>query len=197
MTGLEKIIQEILDEADSAAAEVLAKAKLQAQAITDEAKKQGEIQSRNILQQSEVDAADCLSRAKSAAALQKRKRILAAKQQIIQEVINRARQQLYSLPQEQYFAMILKMAVKYVLPQKGVIAFSKTDFERLPEKFEAALNDAVKEKGAALQISNETRDIDGGFILIYGGVEQNCSFQALFEAEQEKMLDRVHELLFL
>lgn len=197
MTGLNKIIQTILSEADSAAAASLVDAKRQAQGIMDEAKKQGEIKSKRILQQSDTDVADSLNRAKSAAALQKKKNLLVAKQQMIQDVIDRARQSLYGLPPEQYFTMVLKMAAKYTLPQEGKIVFSKADLERLPARFQTALDEAVKKKGAVLSISSETREIDGGFILIYGDVEQNCSFQALFEADQEKLLDKVHELLFL
>jgi len=197
MTGLDKIIQTILNEADSVANSSLADAKRQAREIEDEAKKQGEILSKSILQQSALDMAELLKRAKSSAALEKKKKLLLTKQQMIEDVIDGSRKSLYSLPTEEYFGLVITVAAKYAQPQEGLIAFSTEDLKRLPTEFETSLNESIKKKGAILHISEETREIDGGFILIYGDIEQNCSFQALFEANHEKLVDKVHELLFL
>lgn len=68
--------------------------------------------------------------------------------------------------------------------------------ERLPEGFEDRLNAALKDKGAVLRISGDTRDIDGGFVLTYGGIEENCSIDALFDAAHEVLQDKVQEILF-
>ena len=54
----------------------------------------------------------------------------------------------------------------------------------------------AKEKGGNLTISKESRNIDGGFVLVYGGIEENCSIQALFHSEREYLADKVHENLF-
>ena len=40
-------------------------------------------------------------------------------------------------------------------------------------------------KRQVLRISGDTRDIDGGFVLTYGGIEENCSIDALFDAAQD------------
>ena len=47
-----------------------------------------------------------------------------------------------------------------------------------------------------LHISGDTRDIDGGFVLTYGGIEENCSIDALFDAAHEVLQDKVQEILF-
>ena len=49
----------------------------------------------------------------------------------------------------------------------------------------------------ALRVSNGNCDIDGGFILIYGGIEENCSFRAMLDANREHLADKVNELLFV
>ena len=64
------------------------------------------------------------------------------------------------------------------------------------EGFEDQLNAALKEKGAVLTVSEDTRDIDGGFVLTYGGIEENCSFEALFDSAHEVLQDKVQEILF-
>ena len=38
--------------------------------------------------------------------------------------------------------------------------------------------------------------MEGGFVLVYGGVEQNCSFAALFDAARDSLQDKLHALLF-
>ena len=76
MTGLEKILIEIEDEAKNAAAATVKVAQQDADALIAKAKVQGEEKSIAISKQSEADVSDYLSRAKSAAALQKRKSIL-------------------------------------------------------------------------------------------------------------------------
>lgn len=195
MTGLEKMINEIRSEAEASAAAIIETAKKEADEIIRNAKAKAAQQCGVISEQSAVDVSDHLARAKSAAALQKRKSILNAKQEIIRDVINKAQQSLYDLPDDQYFAAILKMAEKFALPQKGEILFCAKDLKRLPADFETSINKVLKEN-AKLTISKETRDIDGGFVLVYGGVEENCSFDALFDSVREVLQDKVHEVLF-
>ena len=54
----------------------------------------------------------------------------------------------------------------------------------------------AQKKGGVLEISGETRNIDGGFILIYGGIEENCSIDAMFAEKRDELLDQVRKILF-
>ena len=107
-----------------------------------------------------------------------------------------AKAELKGLETGAYFDMILKLAVKSAQPGVGELLLSKKDLERLPEGFEDRLNASLKDKGAVLHISGDTRDIDGGFVLTYGGIEENCSIDALFDAAHEVLQDKVQEILF-
>lgn len=195
MTGLEQILKQIEDDAAASAASVRKETEEKAAQIAQEAQARGEARAREIAAQAQEQAKDIESRAASAAALQKRQRILAAKQQIISELLDKSLQTMYELPPAEYFANILKLASKYALPQEGEIYFSKKDLDRLPKDFEKALAQVVPE-GGSLRISREARQIDGGFVLVYGGVEQNCSFAALFDAARDGLQDKLHALLF-
>ena len=64
------------------------------------------------------------------------------------------------------------------------------------DAFEKKIAAIAEKKGGALTVSQETCDIDGGFLLVYGGIEENCSFTAMFAAEKENLQDKVHTLLF-
>lgn len=172
---------------------VVAQAKEEAGQLAAKAAEDARTQSGAILAKSKTDVQNHLAAARSAAELAQRRAVLAAKQEIIGEAIESARQSIYKLPDSDYFALILKMISKFSLPQEGELLFSPADLGRLPASFETSL---AKSANGKLTVSRETRDIDGGFVLSYGGIEENCSIEALFYAARERLQDRVQELLF-
>lgn len=194
MTGLEKIVKQIQDEARQSADAVVTQAEAEAREITEKAKAESAKKSAEIEAKSKSDVENFLASAKSAAALSVRRAVLAEKQKIISELIAEAQESIYTLPDNEYFALILKMAGRFALPEDGEILFSAKDFNRLPDNFADSLNKVAN--GGKLSISKETRNIDGGFVLTYGGVEENCSIEALFYAARESLQDKVQELLF-
>jgi V/A-type H+-transporting ATPase subunit E len=146
---------------------------------------------------SEIEIKAVLSRAESAAALQERKYILNAKQQIINDTISKARSTLINLPVLEYFDVIYRMIRKYAQNKQGNILFSANDKKRLPVDFNAKLQEALSgKKQASLMVADQEAVIDGGFILVYGEVEENCSFDALFSSAKEDLQDKVNAFLF-
>ena len=73
---------------------------------------------------------------------------------------------------------------------------TKKDLERMPAGFREEIKSLAQQKGGVLEISGETRNIDGGFILIYGGIEENCSIDAMFAEKRDELLDQVRKILF-
>ena len=51
-------------------------------------------------------------------------------------------------------------------------------------------------KDADLKISETPANIKNGFVLSYGDVEENCSFDALIEASKETLQDKIGQMLF-
>lgn len=196
MTGLENILAKIDEEAQTKAAAILKEAEEQAAQIRAQAQLDADALTGEIAAQGEKDAADVLARARSAAALAKRKAELTAKQRLIRETIDEARQQLREMPVEQYFSLLQDLAVAYALPEEGKILLSPADKARLPALFEEGLNAALSDPKARLTVAEETRDIDGGVVLAYGGIEENCSFDALFDAKADVLQDMVQAILF-
>lgn len=197
MTGLEKILKHIEEEANAAAQVVLAETKVKAEEITAAAQAEGEKKRADIAERSKTEVQASLSRAESSALLQEKKMILVAKQQVISDIISKAKEALLNMSKAEYSDVIVKMLGKNALPQSGLILFSLADKERLIEQFQDTIQNALQGiKGATLTISEDTRAIDGGFILIYGDVELNCSFDALFFAARESLQDKVCEVLF-
>ena len=136
-------------------------------------------------------------RAKSSSELKKRQAILAAKQSIIGNMLDKAYDAMVALPDEEYFQVIVKCLEKSVQPKSGEICFSGKDRKRLTPQTEKQIEQIAAAHGGSLKVSNGNCDIDGGFILIYGGIEENCSFRAMLDANREHLADKVNELLFV
>ncbi|MDR1253406.1 MAG: hypothetical protein LBJ95_00070 [Oscillospiraceae bacterium] len=196
MTGLEKILNSITDDAKCAASEILENANKKAMDIKKEyelkiKEKLNEIANRTLTQSKNI-----IERAKSLAKTQKRNIMLETKQNMIKEMIEEAKNCLYRLPKDDYFVIILNMIEKFALPQRGDIVFSQKDKERLPKDFKQKIETMFINRSESLDISSETREIDGGFVLVYGAIEQNCSFNALFESSNDELSDLVNDILF-
>ena len=196
MTGLEKITSEIKAEADKSVAVIIDKANAEAADIIAGAEKEAAEACEKINHDVSVRLSASKSTAESAAALRKRRLILEEKQKLIGEVIEEAKNLIYALPDSVYFEKILKLAEKNVSPAEGTIIFNAKDLSRLPADFETKLNAVAVAKGGKLTVSKETRPIDGGFILLYEGIDQNCSITSLFETHIESVQDKIQKLLF-
>ena len=196
MAGLDNIVSEILAEANAAAENVRQAAQREAEEIA----KAAAAQSRQECEALEAKAGQArdteAARTKSSADLQRRQRLLAAKQEIIAGVIDKAYAEIFRLDDAAYFELVKKMLGQYVLDKEGEICFNERDKKRLPKDFADVVGEAAKAKGGSLVLSDKVWKIDGGFVLIYGGIEENCSFEALFAAERDRLTDRVYQFVF-
>lgn len=196
MTGLEKMKNQILDEAKSLAEAKVSDAENQAQEILEAAKAEAAKTAAGISQKSEADVANYTERIASSIALQRRTRVLSAKQEVIAEVLNKAYEKLKAMETADYFAMMMKILDKYVLAQAGEIYFSQADVNRMPADCRAEIEKIAKAKGGSLKICSQEKGIEGGFVLAYGGIEENCTLRAMFDAKRDELSDEAHRLLF-
>lgn len=197
MTGLEKMVSQILEEAKAAAAAKEAEAKAAADQIRADAEKEGEALAAEIARKSEADAAGYQERTKSAADLKRRTALLSAKQELIADTITKAYDSFSAQDGEAYFATLKKMAEKFAVAKKGEMLLGAADLAKLPEGFEKEIQEIAQKKGGELTISKQAASVDKGFILSYGGVEENCSFKALFDSKKDELQDLVQKMLFV
>ena len=144
MTGLEKIVSQILDDAGKEASEITAKAHKEAEAIlaeSSEACKKMEEENRKKLDEKRQVY---MERIHSSAELKKRQAVLLAKQQVIAEMLEKAYQSLLEKEDGEYFELIKKMLDKFALAKSGEIYFSKRDLDRMPSGFEAVIKKAAE-----------------------------------------------------
>lgn len=197
MAGLEKIVEQILQEAKAEADAVVNKAKTEAEQVIAKANDDAAKIKAQADEKINIEKSSGASRAKSSSDLKKRQAILKAKQAIINDMIDKAYDKMTTFSDDRYFEIIEKCLVKSVQPKAGEICFSKKDIARLPKDMSDRIDKIAEARGGTLTISKEHKNIDGGFILVYGGIEENCSFKAMFNAEREKLADKVNTFLFV
>ena len=196
MSGLEKIIGQIDAQAKADAAELLRDARADAEELRSQAQAGCRAELAQIQERSTRDIAACRARAASALEQQRRMALLQTKQEIIGQMLQSALHTLQAEPADAYFAAVEKLVERFARPQAGQIVFSQQDLDRMPENFAARLNAIAQEKGGALTLAPAGQVVGGGFILVYGGIQENCTVPALFEARKEELQDLVHKQLF-
>lgn len=193
MSGIDKIIQQIEEDTAKVCDGIIAQAEAKAAQIRAAADKEAAQIAESAEQKLIADVTDIKKRGDSAADLEEKMILLKTKQGIISDMLGVALDRVKNLPESEYFALLLRMVEKYSQPQEGVIRFGSRDAARLPAGFIGEVNKAA---AGALTLSEECAPIDAGFILIYGGVEENCSFDAILAGEDETLKDKAGKLLF-
>ncbi|MFO8192777.1 MAG: V-type ATP synthase subunit E family protein [Bacillota bacterium] len=196
--GADRIIERILGDAKARADEIMQGAEEEKEKILSEARQKAKNQETRILEQSRKDAEEEKRRIIGVAQLEARKEILSSKQKLIREAFDRALNKLEDLDDETYLDVIGNMFLEQVETGSETVSCSAKDKKRIPAAFWQEINDKLAQQGkqGRLTLSEETRDIRGGFILLSGGVELNCSFEALLEMQREDLEPEVAAILF-
>ena len=193
MNGIDKITQRIGADTQAEIDRILADAAAQAEAAADKFRTQAEAEDRDLLAKSERAAAEREERLVSAAQMEARKTVLAAKQAVMEETYAKALEKLRNLPEARYVEVLTELLLQAAPHGVGEVLFSAQDRETVGQ----AAVDAVNGKsGGKLTLSGETAPIQGGFILKDGNVEVNCAFDTLVRLQKAETAGQVAQRLF-
>ena len=193
MSGLEKILSQIEYESNDRCRVIIEDANKKAQGIIDEANKEAEAILRENAEETEKSLDSLKQSAVSSAELAKSKALLSAKLQIIDDMLARSLDEIKGLNDDEYFEIISSLIISNAKEGKGVLSLSEKDNARLPKGFIDGVNKKLGDKEIVL---GDAIDIDGGFVLIYGDIDINCSFNALAQEKRDELRDALNSLLF-
>lgn len=196
MSGLDKIIARISEEAEAKAGAIISEAeKKAADTATESAAKTAE-ECERIAKKADALVRNTEERGKASAELRTKQIMLGSKQELMNEVLAEARSRIDGLPDNEYAAFIEKLFSKHVPSEDAVLKLNSRDIARLPEETLDRMKAEAEAHGAELKISDEPVDIRDGFILDFGGVEENCTIDALIEQNTDDLSDKIRDILF-
>lgn len=196
MTGTDKIVERIKEDSGRQCAGILAQAARQAEEITAAASAEAEKINALAAEKAHLHAQQSAAAAQSAARQKAGLLLLEAKAQAVNDTLSAVSKALQELPAEKYFGALIALAAENAMPGEGVMRLSRRDLERLPPRFEDQINEALAAGNARVAVSTQPAGIDGGFILVYGHIEVNCTFDALMQAKLDYLKETVCGIIF-
>ena len=194
MKGTEKIIAHIQADAEAQADAILAQAEQNCASIRaawDQKAKDAYAEKIRVGVKANQDRLDSMERL---AKMEGRKAVLGVKQDLVAESFDRAAEQLVNLPEEQYVALLAKLAAEASVTGEEEIILNARDRAAVGQKVVDAAN--AKLSGGKLTLSADTGDFKGGLILRRGSIEANCTAELLVELRREDMAAELARVLF-
>jgi vacuolar-type H+-ATPase subunit E/Vma4 len=173
-------ISQIGAETDEKCAQIMAQAKLDADKIS------AEIADRAQSKVKQMQAAS-----KSRCDLETRNAFLKRRREEIDKTYSEILNKMKNLPDEDYFELIYTFAKK-LSGMSGVVLLNEKDMNRLPKDFLARL----EECGVKAELSKMPCDIESGFILKCGDIEENMDFSAILSEKRDAIEDFINQELF-
>lgn len=164
MNGIEKLTQQISADAQAEIDALLADAQAKADAITADYAQRAEKAAADALSKGEAAAAQREERLLSMAAMEGRKELLAAKQEMVSKAFDLALEKLCALPDEEYVVLLAKLAVAAATTGREQLIFSQKDRTRVGKAVVTAANEMLA-KAVAPKLPNEVTDTKAGSIL--------------------------------
>lgn len=193
MNGLDKIIARMESDIRAECDALAANAAENAAAIRRDYQAQADAAARDSAQRAQTQAAEHLEHLNGSSQLACRQRVLAAKQQLIDEAFARTAQALAALPQADYIDLLAALAAENGSGDEELL-LSARDREAVGAAVVDAAN--ARKSGASFHLSGETRDTGGGLVLRRGRVELNCSFTEKLRQLRQEESSAVARLLF-
>ena len=193
MNGIEKITSRIAADTQAEIDRVLAEARAEAEKITAKYCAQAERESAEAKAKNEKAAAEREERLVSMAQMEIRRDLLAARQAQVEIAFNQALEQLCAMPQDTYIKVAADLLTRAAPGGRGEAVFSPADRETVGR---AAVDAANQKLNGKLKLSDQTRPLKGGFILVDGSVEVNCTFDTLVRLQKGGMAGEVAKVLF-
>lgn len=198
MSNLENLISKIITDANEKSTGIINDAKVKETELIAKKKDEAEEFAKSIIEKATLEGKNLFDRAISKSELKVRNEKLVAKQQVIDKVFNEAIKELNNMSTEDYLNYIKNSLKSIKLQGHEEIIVSENDKDKIGEEFIKELNKSIAKdvEKANIILSKDTRQMNGGFILVRSGIEFNYSYDALVNSLRYEIENQVAMMLF-
>lgn len=198
MKGTEKIIAHIRADGDAEAKKIIDAASKQAEEKRAESFKAALSEYEKLMQVGNAECEDILSGSRRIAEMEAKKSVLSVKQEMISAAFDAAREEIVNMPRDKYTQFLARMAAEAAASGMEEIVLNARDKAEVGKAVCKAANELLSAKGTPgkLTVSEDTADISGGVIVRFGGIETNCSIDALIRQRRSGLSTEVAAALF-
>ena len=194
MKGTEKIIAHIQADAAAQADAILAQAEQQCAEIREGYERKAKDAYAEKIRAGVKANQDRLESVERLARMEGRKSVLALKQDMVSKSFDLAVDKLVNLPEDQYVALLAKLAAQASVTGDEQVVLNARDREKVGPAVVAAAN--AKLSDGKLTLSDETGAFQGGLLLRRGSIEANCTVELLVELCRGEMAAELAKVLF-
>lgn len=197
LTGVEKLISSIIEEAQEEAEGTLAEANQKAEKLKQEINKAAEHNVKETLDNAHKNGTEKKKRMLAVYGLELRKELLTVKREALNEAYEKALIKLSQLNKEEYLALVKKLLLKIVSTGTESVSVSSEE-KYIDAAFLDTVNAELKASGKAgdLKMSREKANIKNGFVLKQCGLIIDCSFDTLIKELRDSTESQVAQILF-
>ena len=194
MKGTEKIIAHIQADAAAQADAILAQAEQQCAEIREGYERKAKDAYAEKIRAGVKANQDRLESVERLARMEGRKSVLALKQDMVSKSFDLAVDKLVDLPEEQYVALLAKLAAQASVTGDEQVVLNARDREKIGPAVVAAANARLSD--GKLTLSDEVGAFRGGLLLRRGSIEANCTVELLVELCRGEMAAELAKVLF-
>lgn len=219
MTGLEKIKDKIIAEAQLDAQKTIEDAQKKCSEILLRASGDADNIKAELDDAAHREAESIISRAKSGAALEKRNIIAEARSHATDLAFETAKKEILALPKDKYTEFLAKLLISALSSQLDIeranhalygeemseepidVLLSQEDIssvgaELIPAAKRLSVGKPVSGALSRAGVSVDIAKIEGGMIVRIGDLDINCSVESMIEAAKERLEGDVAKILF-
>ena len=164
MNGIEKITARIQADAQAEASQILQEGEKKAAGVKAEYQARAEREAKALRQEGEAAAQRQLERLESAAVMEAKTQMLSAKQACLEEAFAKTQEKLLALPDEEYAALLARMAVQAAKTGREEVILNARDHKRVGTQVVSKAN-AMLAQAAAPSAAKEMKGSKAGDIL--------------------------------
>ncbi len=194
--AIDDILKQIEEDARTQGDTLLSNARAEADSIREKAKRHAEELRAEETEKAKERAAEHARRIETLAGLDLRKNILKEKRDLLEDAFARAEDRIANLPPDEYRAFLKPIILNSVESGSEELVPSAGRREVFTPEFIRSLNDEISAANGGLNLTEESGDFSGGFILREGRKETNVTLKSLIAARRDRLEPEVAKILF-